>query len=249
MSYSSLMTALPLMLMLLLLAAQYDGSDAFAFVGKAPSIKSKSSSSLAVAMSVTAPPPPPQEQVVSASASASSSASTTAYSSSPSNLPPQKELAEQSKSKSTKAAPSVISKDTTAPSTPPPKSTNVASGTGITISDIHYNGDVPKTEADEYVVISNNLKTPIDISGYYLYVATTGTQGPTFTFPKGTTLAPGGSSSSNNKATVRIYTNEIHKETGGYSFNSGKAIWKNNGGLAVLKDAKGKKIMEYKYTN
>jgi hypothetical protein len=237
MSYSSLMAALPLML--LLLAAQYDGSDAFAFVVKVPSIKSRSS--LAVAMIATAPPPP--LQVVSPSSSASTS--TTAYSSSPSNLPSQKELAGQSKS--TTAASSVISKDTATPSTPPPlppKSTNVASGTGITISDIHYNGDVPKTEADEYVVISNNLKTPVDISGYYLYVATTGTQGPTFYFPKGTTLAPG---NSNNKAMVRIYTNEIHKETGGYSFNSGKAIWSNNGGLAVLKDANGKKIMEYKY--
>jgi hypothetical protein len=46
---------------------------------------------------------------------------------------------------------------------------------------------------------------------------------------------------------VRIYTNEIHKESGGYSFGSGKAIWSNNGGLAVLKDSAGKKIGEFKY--
>jgi len=85
----------------------------------------------------------------------------------------------------------------------------------------------------------------MDISGYYVYVATSGTQGPTFTFPKGTknnnpTVLKAGES-------VRIYTNEIHKESGGYSFGSGKAIWSNKGGLAVLKDGAGKKIGEFKY--
>ena len=36
-------------------------------------------------------------------------------------------------------------------------------------------------------------------------------------------------------------------ETGGYNYGSGKALWSNNGGLAVMKDSKGKKIAEYKY--
>lgn len=74
-----------------------------------------------------------------------------------------------------------------------------------------------------------------------MYVATTGTQGPTFTFPKKTSLKGGES--------VRIYTNEIHKESGGYSFGSGKAVWSNSGGLAVLKDGSSKKIGEFKYTS
>lgn len=120
-----------------------------------------------------------------------------------------------------------------------PASSNLANGAGVVIRDINFDGKVPKTESDEYVVISNDSKSTVDISKYYLYVATTGTQGPTFYFPNDTTLKPG--------ASVRIYTNEIHKETGGYSFGSGKAIWSNNGGLAVLKDSNGKKIMEYKY--
>lgn len=160
--------------------------------------------------------PPPVELVKAApstSASLSQASATT-------NLPSQKELA----AKSQAAA---------------PKSTNVASGAGIFITDIHYDGDVPKTEADEYAVLSNGSKEPLDISGYYIYVASTGTQGPTFYFPKGTVIK-GGSS-------VRVYTNEIHKETGGYSFGSGKAIWSNNGGLGVLKDSNGKKLGEYKY--
>jgi len=120
-----------------------------------------------------------------------------------------------------------------------PKSTNVASGSGVSIADIHYDGVVPRTEADEYVVISNGSNAPVDVSGYYIYPATTGTQGSTFYFPKDSTIKPGSS--------VRIYTNEIHKETGGYSFGSGKALWSNNGGLAVLKDSNGKKLGEYKY--
>ena len=111
-----------------------------------------------------------------------------------------------------------------------------------TISYINYDGKVPTTESDEYVVLSNGSKTAsLDVSGYTLYVATSGTQGATFVFPTSSTssIKPGGS--------VRVYTNEIHKESGGYSFGSGKALWNNRGGLAVLKDAKGNKICEYKY--
>lgn len=109
------------------------------------------------------------------------------------------------------------------------------------MTDVRYDGKVPKTEADEYVTIANTSKTaaPVDVSGYYLYVATSGTQGATFTFPKGSTVKPGQS--------VRVYTNEIHKETGGYSFGSGKALWNNKGGLAVLRDARGNKVSEFKY--
>ena len=119
-------------------------------------------------------------------------------------------------------------------------SNNLADTLGAYIADINYDGKVPKTESDEYVVVKNGSKTPSDISGYYIYVASTGTQGATFYFPKDAPpLGPG--------KTVRVYTNEIHKETGGYSYGSGKAIWSNNGGLAVMKDGNGKKVCEYKY--
>lgn len=145
-----------------------------------------------------------------------------------SNLPSQKELLGKAGSTTVAAAPVTNN-----------KSTNIASGNGISIADIHYDGVVPKTEADEYVVIANGSKNPVDISGYYVYVASTGTQGPTFYFPKGSVIKAGSS--------VRIYTNEIHKESGGYSWGYGKALWSNNGGLGVLKDASGKKLGEYKY--
>ena len=162
-----------------------------------------------------------------------------ARSSSSLNLPSQNELLQKASTSSTiylaAAAPA------TAPAPAPSKpATAVASTTGVSITGLNFDGKVPTTEADEYVVISNGSKAPIDVSGYYVYVATTGTQGPTFTFPKDSTIKPGGS--------VRVYTNEIHKETGGYSYGSGKAIWNNRGGLAVLKDSSGKKLGEFKYT-
>mmetsp|Transcript_977 Transcript_977/g.904 ORF Transcript_977/g.904 Transcript_977/m.904 type:complete len:190 (+) Transcript_977:92-661(+) len=118
-------------------------------------------------------------------------------------------------------------------------SANVAQGFGIIIDDIRYDGEVSRTEADEFVVIKNRSKETADISGWFIYPAGTGTQGNTFYFPAGSVLKPNQS--------ARIYTNEIHKETGGYSWGSGKALWSNNGGLAVMKDNNGKKIMEYKY--
>jgi len=173
-------------------------------------------------MAAIAPP------VATVASSAPTAPSTIA---SASNLPSQKELLDKSSSST-----STSSSATASSSSPVSKSTPQG---GITISSINYDGQVPKTESDEYVTITNNSKTPMDISKYYVYVATTGNQGPTFTFPKSTTIKAGES--------VKIYTNEIHKESGGYSFGSGKAIWSNKGGLAVLKDGAGKKIGEFKY--
>jgi len=65
------------------------------------------------------------------------------------------------------------------------------------------------------------------------------TEGNKFTFPYATVLTPGES--------VRIYSNEIHAESGGYSFRSKKAIWNNNSGKGVLKDRAGKEISKFVY--
>ena len=165
---------------------------------------------------------------------------------SPSNLPSQSQLLEKvgsltisaatvdTKSSSVKASPAP------APAKSTPAPAKAASKAAISIAEINFDGKVAYTEADEYVVIQNTSKDTIDVSGYIVYPATTGTQGSTFSFPKGSTIKPNSS--------VRIYTNEIHKETGGYSWGSGKALWSNKGGLAVLKDNKGAKLGEFKYT-
>ena len=46
---------------------------------------------------------------------------------------------------------------------------------------------------------------------------------------------------------VKVYTNEIHEESGGYSFQSEKEVWHNSGGKAVLEDADNNVIHEVKY--
>jgi|EP01083_Nonionella_stella_P021788 hypothetical protein len=190
-------------------------SDAFTVVSP-----SQKSTRVALQMSASAPPPPVEQVKVASSTTPAAPLPST------SNLPPQQELAEKAKTQEV-------------PAKAAPKSKNLAAGSGIAITDIRYDGLVPRTEADEYVEITNNSNAPMDISGYYVYVASTGNQGPTYYFPKGTTIKA-------NQA-VRIYTNEVHMETGGYTYGSGKALWSNNGGLAVFKDAKGKKIGEFKY--
>jgi hypothetical protein len=45
-----------------------------------------------------------------------------------------------------------------------------ATGSVITISSINYSydGKVPTTEADEYVVVTNTSKNEMDVSGYYV---------------------------------------------------------------------------------
>ena len=157
-----------------------------------------------------------------------SSSSSSAVQISSSNLPSQQQLLDK-----------VGSLTLASTSTAAPKSTNVAAGPRISIADINFDGVVPKTESDEFVLIKNSSKDAVDVSGYFIYPATSGTQGSTFYFPKGSVIKPNSS--------VRIYTNEIHKETGGYSWGSGKALWSNSGGLGVVKDNNGKKLGEYKY--
>jgi hypothetical protein len=201
-----------------------------------------SACSLPVSDAFTVTPPPPAVTVVTPTETQLPTLSSAAK-----NLPSDQEFLKRSSStiSLSAAAPATASPAPAASAAASAKAATSAlakastSTADIAITSLNFDGKVPTTEADEYVVISNQSKNPTDVSGYYVYVATTGTQGPTFTFPKGSTIPPGKS--------VRIYTNEIHKETGGYSFGSGKAIWNNKGGLAVLKNAKGQKLGEFKY--
>jgi Lamin Tail Domain len=177
--------------------------------------------SLLAASAYTVTPPPVEAKIITQPAEATKAV---AGSLGASNLPSQRDLLQASGGAATNLAPSTAASASTA---------------ALTISSVNYKGNVPTTEADEYVVITNKSLSPMDLSGYYVYVSTSGQQGATFTFPKDASIKPGGS--------VRVYTNEIHPESGGFSFKSGKALWNNKGGLAVLRDAKGGKLSEFKY--
>ena len=86
----------------------------------------------------------------------------------------------------------------------------------IEIACIFFDGETPRTESDEYVEIINSGATTADLTGWALVDSADGR--PTFEFPA-LTLASG--------ETVRVYTDEIHSRSGGFSFGSGVAIWSN----------------------
>ncbi|MEA5580150.1 lamin tail domain-containing protein [Nodularia harveyana UHCC-0300] len=108
---------------------------------------------------------------------------------------------------------------------------------GVTISKLVHKGQVKRTQSDEYIEISNTDKTPSDISGWKITSA--GSSKQVFTFPEGTILEGGKS--------FCVYTNEVHPETGGFSFGSKSAIWNDAGDEAKLFDAAGNNVSTLAY--
>ena len=88
---------------------------------------------------------------------------------------------------------------------------------------------VPRSESDEYVQISNAGQAPQEMLGWLLRDRDDERQ--EFVFPAWT-LNPGD--------VVRVYTNEVHPQWGGFSFGRGTAIWHNEDpDRADLYDEKG----------
>jgi hypothetical protein len=136
----------------------------------------------------------------------------------------------------------------------------------VKITYIHYKGTVypadpengicyKRVEPDEYVVIKNLGDCYVDITGWVLKNANK--LYPTFTFPS-CTLLPGD--------IIRVYTDEVHPETGGYRLNYGTDyimiertgglcfywglgdIWSNDKpDVAVLYDARGNEVSRKSY--
>ena len=74
-----------------------------------------------------------------------------------------------------------------------------------------------RQEPDEYVEIANVGGEAQDMDGWRLVDIADET--PVFAFPA-TLLGLG--------ARVRVYTNEVYPESGGFSFGRGSAIWSNS---------------------
>jgi beta-lactamase superfamily II metal-dependent hydrolase len=107
----------------------------------------------------------------------------------------------------------------------------------VQITYIFYDGVVYRTESDEYVEITNLGDTSQDLKGWVLMDISEGY--PSLTFPT-YILQPGKS--------IRVYTNEIHPEYGGFSFGSGKAVWNNSSpDTAVLYNAQGDEVSRKSY--
>ena len=124
--------------------------------------------------------------------------------------------------------------------TPMPTPTIVATSTGtsnLSIDCIFFDGVVSRTESDEYVRIVNAGETSVDLSNWSLKDVADGS--PTFTFP-GYTIAP--------NETIRVYTNEVHSESGGFSFGLGSSIWANSApDTAALFNAEGQEVSRKSY--
>ena len=124
--------------------------------------------------------------------------------------------------------------------TPMPTPTIVATSNGtpnISIDCIFYDGVVSRTESDEYVRIVNAGETSVDLSNWSLKDVADGS--PTFTFP-GYTIA--------QNETIRVYTNEVHSESGGFSFGRGSSIWANSEpDTAALFNAQGQEVSRKSY--
>ena len=106
----------------------------------------------------------------------------------------------------------------------------------VVISYIWYDGDVYMVESDEYAEIVNLRDAPINLDGWRL---TAGNRGQDFDFPD-FELQP--------DQRCRIYTDEHHPATCGFSFeHTGGAIWYNKGDCGHLYDATGAEVSRYCY--
>ena len=138
---------------------------------------------------------------------------------------------------------STIELPTAAPTQPPVASATQAPAATLTaavlapgdvvISYIFFNGVVAQVESDEYAEITNRGGTPVNIGGWRLNA---GEPDQNFTFPS-FDLQPGQS--------CRVYTNELHPESCGFTFGRNDAIWRNSGDCGALFDTSGAEVSRY----
>lgn len=107
--------------------------------------------------------------------------------------------------------------------------------TDIVISHLMFDGQERLSEGDEYVELANLGGSWVDISGWSLG----GGHADDFIFSEESRIAPNG--------IIRVYTNKLDAKTGGYSWDSKRAIWNNNGGKAYLKGWQDRLVSEYAY--
>jgi len=105
----------------------------------------------------------------------------------------------------------------------------------IIISHIAFDGKERVSEGDEYVEITNLGSAWVDLSGWALG----GGHADDFIFREGSHIAPNSS--------IRVYTNTIDDSSGGYSWESKRALWNNESGHAYLKGLAQHTVSEFSY--
>ena len=102
---------------------------------------------------------------------------------------------------------------------------------------ILFDGAVDRTEADEYVETTNVGGGPQDLAGWSLIDVTQGA--PKLVFPS-FVLQPGG--------VIRVYTDMVVSEWGGFSFGRKSAVWNNDSpNTAALYDQNNQLISSKSY--
>jgi hypothetical protein len=118
-----------------------------------------------------------------------------------------------------------------------PGTTLTANGPGsvnVIINTIFYEGDPKKNEANEFVEVQSLENAPVEMEGWVLKNANR--PEVTFTFPE-YILQPGNS--------VRVYTNEVHPEYGGFTFHSDQGLWGGSDNVtAILYDSAGDELTQ-----
>ncbi|MBP0031743.1 MAG: lamin tail domain-containing protein [Roseofilum sp. Belize BBD 4] len=108
----------------------------------------------------------------------------------------------------------------------------------VAIAEIGYKGQIKGSQSDEYIAIANHSDKSVDLSGWK--VLSSG-RNKEFIFPESTSLASG--------QTIRVYTDQINQESGGFSFEYNSALWNDQGGTGKLFDAQGNEVSSYSYQN
>lgn len=117
-----------------------------------------------------------------------------------------------------------------------PTATVIGSSTyDVIISYIYFNGVESNREPDEYAIIKNQGSSVINLYGWRLNA---GNDGQDFYFPS-YDLQPG--------EECRVYTNQVHSKSCGFSFWNGQALWKNSGDCGHLFDANWVEVDTYCY--
>jgi hypothetical protein len=111
-------------------------------------------------------------------------------------------------------------------STPQPLTATAIPGqASVEITNVFYDGVNGRNEPDEFAEITNVGAVPVNLKGWRLNA---GAPGQDFILPE-FNLQQGQS--------CRIYTNENHPESCGFSFGSKQALWNNGGDCGYLYDA------------
>ncbi len=121
-------------------------------------------------------------------------------------------------------------------SPPPASSAKLQRNQDVQITSISFDGK-KKSESDEYVEITNKGSAPVDMTDWQLQDPSGGNGYKWESY----VIQPG--------AAIRVYTNEVHNDSGGFSFGSKSAIWNNSGDVAELYDADQALVSRYAYGN